>query len=166
MIKKNIYWFCLFAGVFLLFLSVRYVYKSSYESNVDVVEDFEDVPLSFSDSVLNFIFELRLEHPYIVYSQALVESSHFRSSVFLENNNMFGMKMPERRPTLAKGIRRGHSFFSNWQECVYDYALFQTAYMRGLSEDEYIAKLGRSYAKNKEYEKIIRLVKGNVKRKI
>ena len=121
---------------------------------------------NLQDSVLNAIFELRLEHPYIVYAQALVESGHFQSAIFLQNNNMFGMRMPERRATLALGIRRGHAYYRSWRDCLYDYAMFQSAYMRGLSEDEYFTKLSKSYAEDKEYEKKVRLLKEAVKKKV
>ena len=121
---------------------------------------------NLQDSVLNAIFELRLEHPYIVYAQALVESGHFQSAIFLQNNNMFGMRMPERRATLALGIRRGHAYYRSWRDCLYDYAMFQSSYMRGLSEDEYFTKLSKSYAEDKEYEKKVRLLKEAVKKKV
>lgn len=122
--------------------------------------------LKFKDSVLNFIFELRLEHPYIVYSQAIIESGNFTSNVWRENNNMFGMKMPERRATLAIGINKGHSVYKSWKECIVDYALFQSSYLRGLSEEEYFVKVGNSYAEDGSYEKKVREAKNQHKRSI
>jgi len=121
--------------------------------------------LSFEDSLLNKIFEIRLEHPYIVFAQAIEESGRFNSLIFRENNNLFGMKMPERRPTTAIGINRKHAVYRNWQECLYDYALFQSAYMRNLTEEEYLAKLGRSYAESEGYEQRIKFLKESVKLK-
>lgn len=120
---------------------------------------------TFQDSLLNYIFELRLEHPYIVYAQALEESGHFKSAICLENNNMFGMKMPERRPTTAIGVNKGHAKYLSWRDCVVDYALFQSAYMRGLSEGDYLSKLSESYAESLQYEKRIKLLKESAKRK-
>lgn len=119
--------------------------------------------LAFKDSILNFIFELRLEHPYIVYSQAIIESNNFSSNIWKENNNMFGMKMPERRPTVAISINKGHSVYKNWRDCVIDYALFQSSYLRGLTEEEYFVKIGSSYAEDSSYEKKIREVKNQSK---
>lgn len=122
--------------------------------------------LKFKDSVLNYIFELRIEHPYIVYSQALIESGNFSSSVWRDNNNMFGMKMPERRPTLAIGINKGYSVYRTWRDGIVDYALFQSSYLKGLSEDEYFVKIGKSYAEDGSYEKKIREYKNQHKRTI
>ena len=122
--------------------------------------------LDFKDSVLNYIFELRLDHPYIVYSQAIIESGNFTSNIWKENNNMFGMKMPERRSTLAIGINKGHAVYRNWKECIIDYALFQSSYLRGLTEEEYFIKIGNSYAEDGSYEKKIREAKNQHKRSI
>lgn len=131
------------------------------------VETVEIIDTSmFKDSILNFIFELRLEHPYIVYSQAIIESGNFTSNIWRENNNMFGMKMPERRSTLAIGINKGHSIYRNWKECIIDYALFQSSYLRGLSEEEYFVKIGNSYAEDSSYEVKIRSAKNQHKRSI
>lgn len=115
--------------------------------------------MSFQDSVLNLLFELRVEHPYIVYSQFKEESGHWSSTIWRENNNMCGMKMPRRRATTALGINKGHAVFSTWRDCVIDYALWQMAYMRGLTEEQYIEKLASSYAENERYEKNIRIHK-------
>lgn len=122
--------------------------------------------LEFRDSVLNFIFELRLEHPYIVYSQAIIESGNFTSNIWKENNNMFGMKMPERRATLAVGINKGHSIYRNWKDCLIDYALFQSSYLRNLTEEEYFVKIGGFYAEDSSYERKIRELKNSHKRTI
>lgn len=115
--------------------------------------------MAFQDSVLNLLFELRVEHPYIVYSQFKEESGHWSSAIWRENNNMCGMKMPRRRATTAIGINKGHAVFSTWRDCVIDYALWQMAYMRGLTEEQYIEKLASSYAENERYEKNIRIHK-------
>lgn len=119
--------------------------------------------VSFQDSVLNFIFDLRLEHPYIVFAQAKEESGNWTSVVWLENNNMFGMKMPERRVTLAIGIKRGYAVYKDWRDCLIDYAFFQSAYMRNLSEDEYFKRLASSYAENEAYERNLKLHKKLIK---
>lgn len=140
------------------------LYNITYRDNHQ--EHISSEETNLQDSVLNTIFDLRLEHPYIVYAQALVESGHFQSAIFLQNNNMFGMRMPERRATLALGIRRGHAYYRSWRECLYDYAMFQSAYMRGLSEDEYFTRLSKSYAEDKEYERKVRLIKESVKKKV
>lgn len=110
----------------------------------------------FSDNLLEYIYEMRIEHPYIVYAQALKESARFTSNIYKENHNLFGMKVPERRSTVVIGVNRGHAVYLNWKMSVIDYALFQEAYMSGLSEDEYLVRLGRIYASDTNYEKDLR----------
>lgn len=105
----------------------------------------------FADQLLTYIFDLRLEHPYIVFAQAVEESGHFKSEIFQENNNLFGMKMPWNRATTAIGINRGHAVYTSWRQSVIDYAFFQMSYMRGLTREEYLSKLSKSYAENKKY---------------
>lgn len=115
--------------------------------------------VSFSDRVLSKIIELRLEHPYIVYSQAVWESGHFKSAIFLENNNMFGMKFPTNRPTTAIGINRGHAVYESWEMCLVDYAMFQSSYMRGLTREQYFERLS-SYAEDENYVHNLRKMHG------
>lgn len=144
-------------------LNLIHVFRNPKNNNINVNSVQISDTLEFKDSILNFIFELRLEHPYIVYSQAIIESGNFTSNIWKENNNMFGMKMPERRPTLAIGINKGHSVYKSWKECIIDYALFQSSYLRGLSEDEYFTKIGNSYAEDDSYERKIRSSKNQYK---
>lgn len=155
-------WFvCAIVGLAIgtMYIEDRKAAKS-YE-NENVVKD----TLSFQDSVLNFIFNLRLEHPYIVYAQALEESGRFTSVIFRENNNLFGMKMPEKRTTIAIGINKGHAVYGTWQDSVIDYALWQSSYMRGLSEIDYLIKLRNTYAKSVNYDERIKIIKESVKTK-
>lgn len=147
-----------------LIFHVVWNHKSTNKEEIKIEQVTIKDTLSFKDSLLNKIFEMRLEHPYIVYSQAIIESGNFSSVIFRENNNLFGMKMPERRVTIAIGISRGHAVYSSWRDCLIDYALYQSAYMRGLSEDEYFARLNRSYAEDVDYENKLRAIKNNFKR--
>ena len=114
-----------------------------------------------TDDILNYMFELRIEHPYIVYAQAVIESNNFQSKIYRENNNMFGMKMPERRATLAIGINKGHAVYRDWRECIIDYALFQMSYKKGLTEEQYLQSL-KGYASDTTYIHKVRLLKEKI----
>ena len=94
--------------------------------------------------------------PEIVMAQAVKESAHFSSPIFIEGNNMFGMKLATRRPTTRCGEVRGYSAYSSWKESVRDYALYQAAYLKDiLKKDAYLAYLGKRYASDKNYVKSI-----------
>lgn len=131
-------------------------------NNVDLKIKERD-SLALRDSILTEIYNLRIEHPYIVYAQAIVESGNFTSKIWKENHNMFGMKMPERRATLAKKIRYGHAVYNNWRECLIDYSLYQMAYMKGLDENQYFNKLQNFYAQDSQYVEKIKKIKNSLK---
>jgi uncharacterized FlgJ-related protein len=99
-----------------------------------------------------YILELNIRFPHIVYAQALLESGEFKSHIFKENNNFFGMKQAKQRPTTNKGTENGHAYFVNWRDCVVDYAFYQAAYLNDLrSESEYFEYLGQNYAEDPGY---------------
>jgi uncharacterized FlgJ-related protein len=99
-----------------------------------------------------YILELNIRFPHIVYAQALLESGEFKSHIFKENSNFFGMKQAKQRPTTNKGTENGHAYFANWRDCVVDYAFYQAAYLNDLrSESEYFEYLGQNYAEDPMY---------------
>ena len=49
------------------------------------------------------LLELNVRFPHIVMAQARLETGNYKSRIFKENNNLFGMKVARRRPTTNKG---------------------------------------------------------------
>lgn len=113
-----------------------------------------------TDRLKAYILELNIKFPHIVYAQAQLESGEFKSHIFRENNNFFGMKQAFKRPTTNKGTENGHAFFDNWRDCVVDYALYQAAYLSDLkTEAEYYEYLRQNYAEDPNYvDKLKRIV--------
>lgn len=100
------------------------------------------------------IIKSGIKHPEIVFAQAILESGHFTSSLFERANNLFGMKVPKQRETVAIGNTNGYSKYKNWHESIYDYKLWQEFLFskRGeLSKAEYYAYLKKWYAADKNY---------------
>lgn len=120
--------------------------------------DSVNVATTFQDSVYGAIYALRIQHPDIVMAQCIEESGHFTSRLFVDGHNCTGMKVPSTRPTLAVGVLYGHACFNSWYECLVDYALWQTAFARNLSRDEYFAYLDRVYAEKKNYSQRIKTI--------
>ena len=120
-----------------------------------VLTETEDVlthdTLEFRDSVFNYIQELNIKHPEIVFKQAQIESGNFSSKVFRENNNMFGMRVPFRRANTVIGENRGYAVYESWRHSVIDYALYQMYSAKNLSEEEYIKFLAKNYAEDPHY---------------
>lgn len=103
------------------------------------------------ESVFDYIFQMRIDHPTIVMAQCIEESGHFHSELFTKAHNCLGMKVPGSRPTHAVGVYKGHARFKNWHDCIADYAIWQSIYGRNMSETEYYALLDRIYAEKQGY---------------
>ncbi len=126
--------------------------KSMRDKTVeDITKEQIVQEISFEDSVYNYILELNIQHPEVVLRQARIESGNFKSRVFLENNNMFGMKIPNKRPNMVSGSNMGYAVYNNWQESVIDYALYQVYSGKNLSKEDYINMLNNNYAEDVEY---------------
>ena len=116
--------------------------------------------ISIADSVYTYIFDLRLDHPDIVMAQCIEESGNFTSPLFKKGHNCTGMKVPSRRPTLARGVLNGHARFDSWKACIDDYAIWQSIYARDLDRKAYLAYLDRVYAEKKGYsERLERIIR-------
>ena len=104
------------------------------------------------EKLIDLLKELNVKFPYIVLAQAKLETGNFKSNVFKQNNNLFGMKEARVRVKTAKGTNLNHAYYDNWQESVYDYAFYQCRYMsRATTEAEYFAALDASYAEANYY---------------
>ena len=101
------------------------------------------------------ILQSGIKFPEVVFAQAVLETGHFQSKLFKEANNLFGMKVPSVRETLAIGRRKGnYAVFENWMSSVNDYQLWQTYVLRNkviTTQKEYLSLLNRIYSTNKKY---------------
>jgi hypothetical protein len=120
------------------------------ELNNGVVLNNHQFNLFSKENLARLIYNLKIAHPDIVMAQAIIESGNFKSNIFKENNNLFGMKMPEYRKTTAIGTNRGHAVYRNWRESVIDYALWQGKRARYSTTNQYLRRL-RSYAADPNY---------------
>jgi uncharacterized FlgJ-related protein len=111
------------------------------------------------ENLVQVIKKIKINYPYIVLGQTIVETGHFKSKIFIENNNLFGMKKSSGRITMSDSTHNGHAYYDNWEDSVYDYALYQSTYLRKIkSEEEYFNYLSRSYAESDEYVKLLKQV--------
>ncbi len=114
----------------------------------------------FSPKALRKLLEkLHVKNIDIIMAQSKIETSHYSSQVYIENNNLFGMRQAKNRITTATGTNLGHATYDSWQESAIDLALYQTAYLRNKSEKEYLEYLGANYATNKQYVNLIKKMK-------
>ena len=125
------------------------VQSLSREEKLIVIREYNE----FSEpKLIEQIESLNFRFPHIVLAQAYQESGHFKSTIFRENNNMFGMKEAVVRSNLAKGTNRGHAMYASWQDCVIDYALYYSTYLSDIkTEGEYFEFLRQNYAEDTGY---------------
>lgn len=146
-------------GIFLMTIGLLGIISGCYEklSTEEKTDDIElyhhedNLSQTMYDSVLNFNYQIRVQHPLVVTAQAILETGNFASKVFKENNNLYGMTLAKSRPTLAIGVRNGYAVYRTWQESAIDYALWQSSFARNLSEEDYYLILKRLYAEDEEY---------------
>lgn len=141
----------LLAGIFNVLPKQIALETSEEELQQQAIEQ-----MTFEDSVFTYIVELNIKHPDVVLKQAKIESGNFKSKVFLENNNMFGFKKAFKRANTQIDTNRGYAVYDSWQECVIDYALYQTYSAKNLGREEYIIFLGKHYAEDPNYKNLIR----------
>jgi len=96
--------------------------------------------------------ELNVRFADIAVAQAKLETNSFRSKIFLENHNLFGMKEAKTRANLASGTQYGHAYYNNWEESVVDYALWVSAYAnRCRTKEQMYSLLDGYYAEDPNY---------------
>lgn len=137
-------------------LTVSFVYRPETVIEKQLYQ-FEVCNEPFSEEALiEAIQEMKFDHPHIVLAQAKLETGHFTSQIFYENNNLFGMKMAWRRPTLAIGTFKNHAVYRNWRESLIDYAIYTAYYVQEKNEKELYYHLGKYYAEDPKYSLKVR----------
>ena len=117
------------------------------------------------EALVEYVYSLNVRFPHIILAQAHLESGKFTSRIFVNNNNLFGMRQARLRPTTNKGSRNGFAKYDHWRDSVMDYILYYAVYMhRFKTEEAYYAYLDGSYADNPHYSKLIRKIAESYKR--
>jgi uncharacterized FlgJ-related protein len=137
----------LMISFFILGRFAKFKSLDEYERELIVVS-LEDEKNKFTeDKFVEELKRLNVHYPHIVMAQAIVETGHYKSVVFKENHNLFGMKEATLRITTAKGTQNGHAYYDSWEQSVYDYAFYQCRYLGKINtENEYFLYLSSVYA--------------------
>lgn len=106
---------------------------------------------TMEDSVAYEISKLDFKYPHIVLAQAKLESGNFTSTLFQNNNNMFGMKMPSRRPTTAIGKKASYANYNTWVCSIQDQKIYYSKYLDHKTEEEVYTYLSKYYAEDIRY---------------
>lgn len=144
-------------------LSILLVLSSSigvlFVSDTIIVNKEGTFAISHEDAfdeelLIDYINELNIPFPDIVFAQAKLESNNFKSKIFKENNNLFGMKKASIRSTTASGEQYNHAVYESWKESVLDYALWSCKYLSHVkTKEQYLDYLANNYAEDSLYVK-------------
>jgi len=125
---------------------IKYITETE---KVLIVNEFNEFS---EEKLVKKIDELNFKFPYIVLAQSILETGHYESRIFKENNNLFGMKEARVRLNLAEGTQHGHAYYKNWEESVTDYALWYSTYAyKCKTEKQLYRLLDKQYAEASAY---------------
>ncbi len=118
------------------------------------------------EMVYKFLVEHRAPFPEILYAQAILESNNFKSSLFMTNNNCYGMREPGKRVTMSKGESYGYASFDTWKDCILDRLYYNCLYLNDIkTEEQYYQYLDNSgYAEDPNYISKVRKIAEQVKK--
>ena len=95
--------------------------------------------LKLIDSLFDYICELKIAHPEIVFKQAMLETGWLKSPYLVNKNNFFGFRS------------RQYLTFKSWRESVNYYKQWQKKRYTNLDEDYYKFLIRIKYATSKVY---------------
>lgn len=96
---------------------------------LDTLDVVEVYPVDYEFLMLETLWKngVSIDLSYIIVAQAKHETGDFTSLIFVENNNLFGLKQPKKRKTTCVGTNRGHGVYSSLEDCVIDYIYYMEA---------------------------------------
>lgn len=138
---------------------IKIMYADFYEPEAVVLNVSESKNEFSEEKLIGVLTDLNIKFPHIVLAQSKLETGQFKSNIFKENHNLFGMKEAKIRVNLAKGTQYGHAFYNNWIESVYDYAFYQSTYLSRIkTEEQYFEYLDQSYAEAENYVEALKVI--------
>lgn len=128
------------------------VYQNIFDSN----DPYTEVKLR------EYLIQLHIKYPEVALAQFKLETNSGKSNIFLQGNNLFGMKLASSRPTTALGsFDRGHAYYSHWRQSVIDYAIWQSLVENPeniSTESNWIEYISKFYSKDNSYkEKLLKI---------
>ena len=92
----------------IVLLTTNFIKNKIDSEKIELINLFSD-EISKKKLVYFEILSQDIEYPDIVFAQAMLESGYMSSTIYLENNNLLGMRIPERRQKVALYSKKGYS---------------------------------------------------------
>ena len=148
--------------ILISFISGRYLKFQSletFEKELIVLNVQAEKNKFTKEKFVDELKRLNIKYPHIVMAQSIIETGHWKSKIFKENHNLFGMKQANVRINTAVGTQNNHAYYETWMESIYDYAFYSCRYLSRIrTEAEYYAYLGANYAENPKYIEMVKSV--------
>ena len=140
-------------GIALMsFISINTLEVKDYERILQINLEGEKQRQFTEDKLVEKLKELNVKYPHIVLAQAKLESNNYSSRIFIDNNNLFGMKEAQVRINTAQGTQYRHAYYNTWQESVLDYAFWMATYGSKCKTENQYYELLSGYAEDKGYQ--------------
>lgn len=149
----------LILSIFLSFNSIKAQDAPVIPIGVPQVEYIKEQPkdtieVFTEQNMLKYMDSLGMKYVKFAVGQAKHESAHYKSKLFRNQNNLFGMVPAEKRKTTAIGKRNGYAVYRNWKDSVLDYYLMQQWILkRHPTKQGYENYIFRNYARDPLYKK-------------
>ena len=135
----------------------------------DIPNEIVSTTVNYNDSLINdtlvynYLLEIRAKHPRVILAQCKLESNNYKSSLFISNRNLVGMKVSAQRTSFNSGCRSGYQRYDSWYQCLNDYVLWgMTHNYDKMSQSEYIAYLNKIYAEDNSYAQKLNKIISNI----
>jgi hypothetical protein len=137
------------------FTNEKHIHHNSYEK-VMLVDNSHQFTRGKLEEMLG---SLNLKFPHIALAQTILETGEYKSKIFKENKNLFGMKQARTRTTLAEGTQYGHAYYKSWSNSVLDYAFWVSTYAHKCkTESQFYQLLDSVYAEDGSYTKKLKSI--------
>jgi uncharacterized FlgJ-related protein len=142
----------LFVFGLLLFLS-SVICPSITSNKTPVLLPMPSLPIEFSEeNLIKVINDSEIKYKDIFLAQVMKETANYTSDLFINANNLCGMRLPVFRETLAIGTYKGYAQYETWILSIEDYVIWQTPVVRKhKTRASFLAYIGRTYAKDSSY---------------
>ena len=119
---------------------------------------FINQPEEVNDSILYvFLKDNNAWYPEILLKQAKIESGNYTSNVYMNTNNLYGMKkVGKRQTTQLHNTYNGYGCYTNWCESVLDRMLWDVFYFKNKkpTKEEYLKAMS-IYAEAENYVELL-----------
>ena len=157
-INKEVLFYLSMLACFIAVIFVMAMFNGDKETTKTVIVTNQQCGEISHDEVKMYLKQINIKFPEIVYAQTVLETGNYKSSICYENNNLCGMKISTKRPTVAIGSRNGYALYKTWQESIIDYALYQAYYFDDVKTvEEYLDSLS-NYAEDSSYIAKIKVI--------